>query len=325
MLQIKKCILHILDTSIGSPILSDRLMNLDEEIADYVTTHFDKLFGSNALERCEFSETSSFLTLIKTDDIDFVALSQDLANNLYNLMLRNDSIPRGDLLVAILQCNNIDYFAVAKLDYKTSYIHYYQKEEADHYNTIIMQPMALPSPSYKIAESFFVNLNNYVIALQERKYEIDGVKDYYWSTYILNCSKHPSEKSKFSAISRNINKLVEKHYGNDLDKDNVSSLLYEAVHDDEVYVEQIYKEISSKYPKIEKDFEILLNKYDVQISDKIKTTDNDLKKIKNQSLKTEYGVEIKIPIDAYKRKDCFEFINNPDGSISILIKNVLFK
>ena len=33
-------------------------------------------------------------------------------------------------------------------------------------------------------------------------------------------------------------------------------------------------------------------------------------------------IEITIPSDIYENKEMVEFINNPDGSISVLIKNI---
>ena len=41
-----------------------------------------------------------------------------------------------------------------------------------------------------------------------------------------------------------------------------------------------------------------------------------------QHLTTDTGVEIKIPMEQYQDGEHIEFITNPDGSISILIKNV---
>ena len=42
-------------------------------------------------------------------------------------------------------------------------------------------------------------------------------------------------------------------------------------------------------------------------------------------IKTDNGIELSVPTDVYKNKDAIEFINNPDGTISILITNVKIK
>lgn len=42
----------------------------------------------------------------------------------------------------------------------------------------------------------------------------------------------------------------------------------------------------------------------------------------NHKNKTDIGIEITFPVDYFKYNDYLEFINNPDGTISIQIKNI---
>ena len=49
------------------------------------------------------------------------------------------------------------------------------------------------------------------------------------------------------------------------------------------------------------------------------------KKFSKHKIKTENGIELSVPTDIYKDKNAIEFINNPDGTISILITNVKIK
>ena len=46
------------------------------------------------------------------------------------------------------------------------------------------------------------------------------------------------------------------------------------------------------------------------------------KKFTKQHLMTDTGIELKIPMEEYNNKDKIEFITNPDGTISVLIKNI---
>ena len=42
-----------------------------------------------------------------------------------------------------------------------------------------------------------------------------------------------------------------------------------------------------------------------------------------QSLRSAGGVEIKVPVNVYRDESALEFIRNPDGSMSLLIKNII--
>lgn len=46
------------------------------------------------------------------------------------------------------------------------------------------------------------------------------------------------------------------------------------------------------------------------------------KKYGKQKLKLSNGIELVVPLDVYRDPELIEFINNPDGTISVTIKNV---
>lgn len=48
-----------------------------------------------------------------------------------------------------------------------------------------------------------------------------------------------------------------------------------------------------------------------------------VRKLQKQSLRSSGGVEIKVPVSIYRDENEIEFIKNPDGTTSLLIKNIL--
>ncbi|MFQ7235944.1 MAG: nucleoid-associated protein, partial [Enterococcus hulanensis] len=46
------------------------------------------------------------------------------------------------------------------------------------------------------------------------------------------------------------------------------------------------------------------------------------KKYGKQKLKLSNGIELIVPLDVYRNPELIEFTNNPDGTISVTIKNV---
>ena len=47
-----------------------------------------------------------------------------------------------------------------------------------------------------------------------------------------------------------------------------------------------------------------------------------IKKGRNHKIKTDTGIELLFPVDYFENKDFIEFINKPDGTISIELKNI---
>ena len=46
------------------------------------------------------------------------------------------------------------------------------------------------------------------------------------------------------------------------------------------------------------------------------------KKFGKQKLKLSNGIELILPLDVYRNPDLIEFVNHPDGTLSVTIKNV---
>ena len=65
-----------------------------------------------------------------------------------------------------------------------------------------------------------------------------------------------------------------------------------------------------------------LDKYHLAETEVAPQNPNTTKKYGKQNLITDTGIEIRIPMEQYQNKDKVNFITNPDGTISVLIKNV---
>ena len=51
-------------------------------------------------------------------------------------------------------------------------------------------------------------------------------------------------------------------------------------------------------------------------------SENTVRKYQSQHLYADTGIEIKIPMEQYKNPRSVEFITNPNGTVSVLIKNI---
>ena len=65
-----------------------------------------------------------------------------------------------------------------------------------------------------------------------------------------------------------------------------------------------------------------LEKYNMEKEVVRPKSEATIKKFQKQPLTTDTGIEITIPMEEYKDPEKVEFITNPDGTISVLIKNI---
>ena len=242
-------------------------------------------------------------------------------------MNKNIESPPADFVVALFEGDTGRYLALLKMDYKTSYTHKTQSDAFGNSNEIIKFRAILPTETQKLSEAAIINLEDFTIFMIEKKYEVNGTKTNYFSKLFLNCSGALSPKSQLSIVTRAID-TVQKKYFNDGEQFEVQMETKQIIHDqlaetgivDVPFVlDQVFKEKEEYKEEVQEKLEKYKMGADLRIEPQAEST---TRKFEKQYLTTDTGVEIKIPMEQYQDGEHIEFITNPDGSISILIKNV---
>ncbi len=324
-IHIEQAILHVLDTNIDMPVLSDICLDPSDDTMKFLLSRIDKFLSSDDYKCCNFEDNSNFSQLIQSESTDFIPITQKLSQQLFDIMKRNPSILSADIIFANVEIDGSLYLFFEKMNYRESYIHHFENANGLKNNSIIKQRTVLSPPKSKVDEAAMVSLNDWSIKLIEKKFEIDGDKDFYLSTYFLECSSSISAKQKLAAITEATKSINQKYYDNDKDLQNhVASVLYNQVSENnETTIENLCDNFYGNSSTIKQEFIQELKTKNVDAKDTLKVSPSIARKLEKQSIKTSSGIEIKIPIGLYESDDSVEFINNPDGTISILVKNVL--
>ena len=86
---LKAAIVHILDSSVGIPVLSDQSMEVGPDFSDFLKAHIEKITESDDVKHCTFAEGSEVKELLQNCTPDnFVETSKQLAERLYDIMNR---------------------------------------------------------------------------------------------------------------------------------------------------------------------------------------------------------------------------------------------
>ena len=81
-------IVHILDSSVGVPVLSDCPIDLSGDLSDFLKAHIEKFTESDDVKHCRFGEGSEVKKLLEQcTPENFVETSKRLAELLYDLSL----------------------------------------------------------------------------------------------------------------------------------------------------------------------------------------------------------------------------------------------
>ncbi len=140
----------------------------------------------------------------------------------------------------------------------------------------------------------------------------------------MKCQTNLSSKEQYNIVKKATDTITKKFFNEDVEKKmDIQQELYNNIEESgEINLDRFADEASkimfrskknSWKPLVKKGLEEPV----VHLTEKTIT-----RSFEKQKLKTDTGIELKIPMELYNDPDNVEFITNPDGNISIVIKNV---
>jgi hypothetical protein len=324
---IHQAILHVLDTTLDAPVLSGGGMELTAEKTAYLQNHIEKLLASDEIRQCRPLPDSAFRNELEHNQ-DFIDLSCRIAGVLFDYMHAHTTIPGADLAVVDFTRDGAPWLGILKLNYKNGYTHYTETVEGAPVNSIIQQRACLPTQSGKVEEGALVNLTDYSMRLLEKKYDIDGHKEFYLSSVVFQYTQAEPEKKKLQAIQEAAAQAVKDAYEDEPHADAQVAMLIanQAVdNDNQVSVEQVRQQLAEEYPLAAVPFDDYVEKSEVleEAATPVTVTPARIRRMESRSIRTANGIEVKIPTELLNSDSELEFLHDPDGSVSLLIKNVI--
>ncbi len=324
---IRMAIVHIMDGELGYPVYSEKELELSPDLNDFFRGHIYKLLAGDDLKKCYFSEEepSEVYEIVKSfEEEKLVEASKKLADSLYAIMNANIAIPSGDFAVVSFQACGTKYLALLKMNYKESFVHMTQNGETGNVNQIICYQSTLPAVSSKLSEAVIINLSDYSVQIVEKKYDIGGTKVNYLSELYLKCKAGMSSKTKLAIVTKAVEQVNQKHFAEEpVRQMDAKSILKKEIEDNgSINIEKISEKIYGNAPEIKEEFDAKMEKYHMEKAEVAPQNEATTKKFEKQYLKTDTGIEINIPMEQYQDANQVEFLTNPDGTISVLIKNI---
>ena len=82
-IRVGQVIVHILDSTVGMPVLSDTVLDYGSDFADFIKAHIFKTDNSDDIRRCVFEEESAIYSYLQEwNSENFVDFSKKIAEEL---------------------------------------------------------------------------------------------------------------------------------------------------------------------------------------------------------------------------------------------------
>lgn len=325
-IYLKQAILQVVDRELGDPIYSQQVLDLTNgNTCDYLTNKIKKLSSAQSKTGVlrQDAELASFL---RDATADFIGASQRLVEKWYTVYQKSDDAPSADAFVVLYEQDAQAYLAFLKVDYHQAFTHYVNAEEGPLMNQLIIHQSILSNKTQKADEGFAINLQTFGFELMEKKYTFSGEKMTYLSTNVIESEPAPSLEENVKVVKKAAEKIGKKF---EVAKHDVVANVKEAIYDTietngEIDTSQMAAKIFKDNVSAQSEFKAEMTENAPAVPAPISPAVREIaeKKYGKQKLKLSNGIELIVPIDVYQNPNLFEFINHPDGTMSVEIKNV---
>lgn len=330
---INEGIIHVLDNTLDKPLLNEYTLDFNEDIYRFVYKHVDKVLKDNNLKYSVFSskinQVKEFSQKYLTGERGLVISSMVIAEELFKLMKTLNTIPSCDLMVVSISTEFGPMLGILKLDYVTNYTH--EIKVTDDALGINITPINAGLPTNKkVSKAAFIKPirddQEYDLLVLDKDYVKDS-DDYgfnYFVNNFLGCNVIENDRDKTKAFIEAVEIWTRSNIREDaaMAEKIRAFIKNELKENDSINIYDLSNRLFYREPEAKKVFTAFLQSKDIEefAVDK-EFLDKKLSKVK---LKIGSDIELSITEDAYKDINKFQVIDNRDGSIHLMIKNVDF-
>lgn len=328
MIRIKQAILHIFDPGSLEPILSNNLLAIDHyDIKQYIEKKLSRIKQSDKQKECQLTDESVVYSFLKKVPEDFIAQTQALSQQFYDLTAPNPDIPTADLLWIEYEEDDQLFLAMLKLNHTQQLTHFVDYAEDGIKNNLIMNQVILPSMSQTIEEGFIFNENSDNIQIIEKKHllENEGEKVFYLSEKFLKVAPKPSMNETIRQMKKAVSQTAKKFNESEYQQLAVAKqAIFEEVTendllDNQKFADKVYgNNASQKAAYIEASSDNGINQ-DHPLPASAQLMPN---RMQRQKLKLSNGIEMTVPMALFNDPEVIEIQNNPDGTLRMILKNI---
>lgn len=328
-MKVNHAILHILDFESAVNVMSQRELDLDTRaVRSFVTSHLRRARTSGDNKRGAFAEDSVFAGELKSfffGERDFIDLSQQIAEFVSSELAKAEKIESTDVFVADFEDDDdVRWFAVMLMNSRMAFMHEVAREGGEVRNDIARHYAILPSPSQKVASFALVRASTMDVYFQDKKRKIAGEDTFLIPDGLLQCETGVSGKEVIDAVTRVVERVAEEHGANTaVALAKAKAAVAEAVEEDEELPPwDIVDEAFEDEPVMRDAIKASLQEERLPERVPVERAQVERAAVRNHKIRTDTGIEISFPAEMVDNPDYIEFVNEPNGLISISLRNI---
>ncbi|HFI0252240.1 TPA: nucleoid-associated protein [Streptococcus suis] len=314
---VKKAIIHQFSPDDTELVLADQLLTVSPKIEEYLRKKIERVFSDEAKTGL-FEPDNPFLDYLKDDLLTNSVKIAGLWKEEFSI---SENLKTNDLIFIEFERNGVEHFAFLRISLRENLAHVGSESDSPLKITQNNLPGAGSAPD----EALIVNLQTRKYHLIEKRIKHNGAFLNYFSDNLLQVTPAISAKKSIKAVEQTAQKIADNfHQGDFQFQSKVKSAIFNHLEEDnelspEKLADQLFdNNLTARLNFVDQLKEVIPDKITFDEID----SSRQLKKFENQKLSLSNGIELIVPNSVYEDAESVEFIQNDNGTYSILIKNI---
>lgn len=315
-IYVKEAIVHQFSPNDTDLVFSDKCLTITPKIEEYLRKKVERAYSDEA-KTGRFETEHPFIAHFSQD---LMTASCQIAKIWQEEFSVADNLKTNDLIFLRFEKNGVEHFAFLRLALRENFTHVSVDDEP-----FKLTQNNLPSAGAAPDEALIVNLQTYDYLLIEKRIKYNGTFLHYFSDNILAVKPTISPKKSIQAIEKTAQKVADRFQKDDFQfQTKVKSAIFSHLEEDaalspEKLANQLFDDnLTARLTFVDQLKEIVPETISLKEID----SSRQLKKFENQKLSLSNGIELIVPNNIYQDAESVEFIQNDNGTYSILIKNI---
>ncbi|HEL2592013.1 TPA: nucleoid-associated protein [Streptococcus suis] len=314
---VKKAIIHQFSPDDTELVLADQLLTVSPKIEEYLRKKIERVFSDEA-KTGQFEPDNPFLDYLQEDLLTNSVKIAGLWKEEFSI---SENLKTNDLIFIEFERNGVEHFAFLRIALRENLAHVGSESDSPLKITQNNLPGAGSAPD----EALIVNLQTRKYHLIEKRIKHNGAFLNYFSDNLLQVTPAISAKKSIKAVEQTAQKIADNfHQGDFQFQSKVKSAIFNNLEEDnelspEKLADQLFdNNLTARLNFVDQLKEVIPDKISFDEID----SSRQLKKFENQKLSLSNGIELIVPNAIYEDAESVEFIQNDNGTYSILIKNI---
>lgn len=330
---IHKYIVHVLDRNSDNPILNDYEGKNNLEVDKFFEKVVNRVTKDDDLRKGVFKDYNENIVKncceqIIYDDSTFVNNSKEIASYLFDIMKKYEDIDSCDLAICLYTVKDEKYVGIIKLDYKKLYTHSIELLDDKFNIQIISNEIGIPDTGRQkqcaLVGVSGINDEFHLRLLDKDSEKEDAENKSRFIDEFLKAEKINDDKYNTKTFKNTADNWITNAMSNNIKKaEDVRSLLHYTLKEKEEVDIDKFVEDSIDDDQLKESFKELMVDRGIETNFSIDKKWVE-KKLKKRSIKTDNGFDIKGNLVDFEDPMKYSVIQNEDGTVDIVIKNVSF-